>query len=52
MRKYRDSPKAPDIDVLARHYLGRGLSKLPDATKHGADVGAMEKMGMSPTGSS
>jgi hypothetical protein len=45
MRRYRD-PKAPDIDVLARHYLWRGLSKLPDVTKHVADVGDMEKMGM------
>jgi hypothetical protein len=28
------NPKAPDINVLARHYLGCGLSKLPDASKH------------------
>jgi hypothetical protein len=46
MRKYRESPKAPDIDVLARHYLWRGLSNLPDVTKHVADVGDVEKMGM------
>jgi hypothetical protein len=39
MRRYRD-PKAPDIDVLARHYLWRGLSK------HVADIGDVEKMGM------
>jgi hypothetical protein len=45
MRRYRD-PKAPDIDVLARHYLWRGLSKLPDVTKHIADAGDVEKMGM------
>jgi hypothetical protein len=45
MRRYRD-PKAPDIDVLARHYLWRGLSKLPDVTKHVADAAAVEKMGM------
>jgi hypothetical protein len=46
IRRYRDSPKAPKIDVLARHYLWRGLSKLPDVTKHVADTGAVEKMGM------
>jgi hypothetical protein len=46
MHRYRDSPKAPKIDVLARHYLWRGLSKLPDVTKHIADVSAVEKMGM------
>jgi hypothetical protein len=45
MRRYRD-PKAPDIDVLARHYLWRGLSKIPDITKHVADAAAVEKMGM------
>jgi len=45
MPRYRD-PKAPDIDVLARHYLWRGLSKLHDVTKHVADVGDVEKMGM------
>jgi hypothetical protein len=45
MRRHRD-PKAPDIDVLARHYLWRGLSKRPDVTKHVADVGQVEKMGM------
>jgi hypothetical protein len=46
MRRYRENPKAPDIDALARHYLSRGLSKLPDVTKLVADVGALEKMGM------
>ena len=46
MRRFRENPKAPDIDVLARHYLWRGLSKLPDVTKHVADVGDVEKMGM------
>ena len=46
MRKYRESPKAPDIDVLARHYLWRGLSKLPDVAKHVADGSDLEKMGM------
>jgi hypothetical protein len=45
MRRHRD-PKAPDIDILARHYLWHGLSKLPDVTKHVVDVGALEKMGM------
>jgi hypothetical protein len=46
MRRYRENPKAPDIDVLARHYLWRGLSKLSDVTKHVADGGDLEKMGM------
>jgi hypothetical protein len=46
MHRYRDSPKAPKIDVLARHYLWRGLSKLPDITKHVGDAAAVEKMGM------
>jgi hypothetical protein len=41
---YRENPKAPKIDVLARHYLWRGLSKLPDVSKHVADVAAVEKM--------
>jgi hypothetical protein len=45
MHRYRDSPKAPKIDVLARHYLWRGLSKRPDVIKHVADVSAVEKMG-------
>jgi hypothetical protein len=43
MRRFRENPKAPDIDVLARHYLSRGLAKLPEVTRHVADV---EKMGM------
>jgi hypothetical protein len=46
MRRYRENPKSPDIDVLARHYLERGLSKLPDLSKHVADVADVEKMGM------
>jgi hypothetical protein len=45
MPRYRD-PKAPDIDVLARHYLWRGLSKLPEVIKQIADAGDVEKMGM------
>src|SRR5262249_13687977 len=31
---------------LARHYLWRGLSKLPDLSKHAPDVDAVEKMGI------
>ena len=46
MRKYRENPKAPKIEVLARHYLSRGLSKHPDLAKHVADTDALEKMGM------
>ena len=46
MRRYRENPKAPGINVLARHYLWRGLSKLPDVTKHVATPCDLEKMGM------
>jgi hypothetical protein len=38
--------KPPDIDVLARHYLGRGLSKHPDAAQHVANVDDIEQMPM------
>jgi hypothetical protein len=46
MRRYRENPKAPKIDVLSRHSLSRGLSQLPDVTKHVTDIEAVEKMGM------
>jgi hypothetical protein len=46
MRRYRESPRAPKIEVLARHYLSRGLSQLPDITKYVADIDTIEKMGM------
>ena len=46
MRRYRENPKAPNIDVLARHYLWRGLSKHPEVTKHVAEGVDMEKLGM------
>ena len=33
---YREKPnrKAPDIDILARAYLARGLSQHPEIAKH------------------
>jgi hypothetical protein len=46
MRRYRENPKAPKIDALARHYLSRGLSKHPDLGKHGTDACDVETMGM------
>jgi hypothetical protein len=38
--------KAPDIDILARHYLSRGLSKHPDVVQHVANVDDLEQMPM------
>jgi hypothetical protein len=38
--------KAPDIDILARAYLSRGLSQHPDIVKHVERVEEVEKMGM------
>jgi len=46
MLRFRENPKAPDINALTRHYLWRGLSKLPDVTKHVANPSDLEKMGM------
>jgi hypothetical protein len=40
----RDEIKTPGLDTLARHYLGRGLSKHPDAAKHVANVDEIEDM--------
>jgi hypothetical protein len=34
----RNPPRAPDIDVLAQHYLQMGLRKHPDIGQHVADV--------------
>jgi hypothetical protein len=42
----RSRSKAPDIDILARHYLGRGLSRHPDIAKHVERVEEVEDMGM------
>jgi hypothetical protein len=44
----RETPnrKAPDIDILARAYLGRGLSQHPDIGKHVENVEEVEQMGM------
>jgi hypothetical protein len=36
--------KAPDIDVLARHYLSRGLSTHPEVAQHVASIEDLEKM--------
>ena len=38
--------KVPDIDVLAGHYLKRGLEKHPDISKHIAKVDDLEEMSM------
>ena len=46
MLRFRENPKAPDINALTRHYLWRGLSKLPDVSKHVANPSDLEKMGM------
>jgi hypothetical protein len=46
MPRERPNRKAPDIDVLARHYLKRGLSQHAEITKHVQDVDVVEKMEM------
>jgi hypothetical protein len=40
------SRRAPALDILARHYLARGLIKHPDAAKHVADVDDIESLPM------
>ena len=46
MSRSRPNRKVPDIDVLARHYLGRGLSRHPNIAKHVERVEEVEDMGM------
>jgi hypothetical protein len=46
MPRSRENRKAPDIDTLARHYLGKGLSRHPDIAKHIERVEDVEQMGM------
>jgi len=46
MPKSKPSPKAPDFDILARHYLSLGLSKHPDVHQHVANVDDLEHMPM------
>jgi hypothetical protein len=46
MPRSRENRKAPDIDILARHYLAKGLSKHPDIAKHVERVEDVEQMGM------
>jgi hypothetical protein len=46
MPRSRPNRKAPDIDILARHYLARGLSQHPDIAKHFERVEDVERMGM------
>ena len=46
MPRERPNPKAPDIDILARAYLARGLSRHPDIAKHVERVADVEEMGM------
>ena len=38
--------KAPAINVLARHFLARGLMKHPDISKHVSNVDDADDMGM------
>ena len=42
MRERERGRRLPDIDVLARGFLRRGLSEHPDAAKHVPDT--IEKM--------
>src|SRR5262245_7438184 len=44
MRTRERGRRLPDIDVLARSSLRRGLGQHPDAAKHVADIGDIEKM--------
>ena len=46
MSRSRPNRKVPDIDVLARGYLARGLSQHPDIAKHVERVEEVEDMGM------
>ncbi len=46
MRSSKPNRKAPDIDVLARHYLSRGLSQHPDVAQHVANIKDVEQMQM------
>ena len=42
----RRNRRAPDIDVLARHYLSRGLSKHPEIRQHVGNLDDLERMPM------
>ena len=44
MRERENGRRLPDIDVLARGFLRRGLSKHPDAAKHVSDTADIENM--------
>jgi hypothetical protein len=44
MRHREKGRRLPDIDVLARGFLRRGLSEHPDAAKHVANVDDIENM--------
>ena len=44
MRHRERGRRLPDIDILARGFLRRGLSEHPDAAKHVADVKDIESM--------
>src|SRR5215471_2879207 len=46
MTRSRPNRKAPDIDILARGYLARGLGQHPDIGKHVERVEELEDMGM------
>jgi hypothetical protein len=44
MPKHYSTPKAPEIDRLAAHYLRRGLRKHPDVAQHVASVDDLDEM--------
>jgi hypothetical protein len=44
MREREKGRRLPDIDVLARAFLRRGLSEHPDAARHVADASDIENM--------
>jgi hypothetical protein len=46
MPRSRPNRKVPDIDILARHYLARGLNRHPDIARHVDRVEEVEQMGM------
>jgi len=44
MRQREKGRRLPDIDVLARGFLRRGLGEHPDAARHVADIADIESM--------
>ena len=48
MPRERPNRKAPDIDILARAYLARGLSRHPDIAKHVERVEGLKRWECGP----